>query len=202
MKLAFEARVEVEVFVFLDSFSSSRLGLGTCNRPESSDSRFKDGRKDSPIAVNRDSAGSAQTTGARDQRRPESSDSRFKDGRRGRPIAGKIKSINLLGTQFFVAEIAYHMPLDDWQQFANELWGLTITTWEADPEREGTLPEPLDYDIMQDALVELESGQRQMVLQELSCYQVDIFLLLFTKLSLETICLSIQIFTGRKKLGR
>ena len=94
------------------------------------------------------------------------------------------------------------MPLDDWQQFANELWGHTITTWEADPEREGTLPEPLDYDIMQDALVELESGQRQMVLQELSCYQVDIFLLLFTKFSLETICLSIQIFTGRKKLGR
>ena len=64
--------------------------------------------------------------------------------------------------------------IDDWKQFAQELWGINIATWEPIPERDGTLPSPLDYDIMQDGLVELEGGQRQMVLQCLSCYQVGL----------------------------
>ena len=64
------------------------------------------------------------------------------------------------------------MPLDDWEQFAMELWGITITTWAPDPERDGKLPEPLEYDVLQDGLVELESEQRKHVLQSLSCYQV------------------------------
>ena len=61
------------------------------------------------------------------------------------------------------------MPLDDWEQFAMELWGITITTWAPDPERDGKLPEPLEYDVLH---VELESEQRKHVLQSLSCYQV------------------------------
>ena len=65
------------------------------------------------------------------------------------------------------------MAVDDWKQFAMELWGLTISTWEPDPERDGKLPEPLEYDVLQDGLVELESEQRQHVLQCLSCYQVN-----------------------------
>ena len=64
------------------------------------------------------------------------------------------------------------MTIDDWKQFALELWGIRISTWPPDPERDGTLPLPLDYDVLQDGLVELEIGQRQMVLQSVSCYQV------------------------------
>jgi hypothetical protein len=62
--------------------------------------------------------------------------------------------------------------IDDWNQFAQELWGLSVATWAPDPERDGKLPEPLDYDVLQDGLVELEVEQRQDLLQRLSCYQV------------------------------
>jgi hypothetical protein len=61
---------------------------------------------------------------------------------------------------------------DDWTLFAKELWGLTVVSWKPLPEREGKLPKPLEYDTLQDGLVELETGARHMVLQCLSCYQV------------------------------
>ena len=61
--------------------------------------------------------------------------------------------------------------MDDWKSFAMELWGLSVTTWTPLPERAGKLPEPLQYDTLHDGLVELETGQRQIVLQCLSCYQ-------------------------------
>jgi hypothetical protein len=61
---------------------------------------------------------------------------------------------------------------DNWAQFAMELWGLSIASWRPMPERAGALPAPLDYDTLHDGLVELEMGQRHMVLQSLSCYQV------------------------------
>ena len=63
--------------------------------------------------------------------------------------------------------------MDDWKSFAMELWGLSVTTWAPVPERAGKLPEPLEYDTLQDGLVELDPGQRHMVLQCLSCYQVS-----------------------------
>ena len=62
---------------------------------------------------------------------------------------------------------------DDWNAFAMELWGLSVATWTPIPEREGKLPEPLEYDTLHDGLVELEAGQRQMVIQCMSCYQVN-----------------------------
>ena len=61
---------------------------------------------------------------------------------------------------------------DDWTAFAMELWGLSVATWTPIPERAGKLPEPLEYDTLHDGLVELEAGQRQMVIQCMSCYQV------------------------------
>ena len=61
---------------------------------------------------------------------------------------------------------------DDWNAFAMELWGLSVATWTPIPERAGKLPEPLEYDTLHDGLVELEAGQRHMVIQCLSCYQV------------------------------
>ncbi len=64
--------------------------------------------------------------------------------------------------------------MDDWKSFAMEMWGLSVTAWTPLPERAGKLPEPLEYDTLQDGLVELQSGQRHMVLQCLSCYQVNI----------------------------
>jgi hypothetical protein len=65
--------------------------------------------------------------------------------------------------------------MDDWKSFAMELWGLSVTTWTPLPERAGSLPAPLEYDTLLDGLVELEAGQRHMVLQCLSCYQVIFF---------------------------
>ena len=60
---------------------------------------------------------------------------------------------------------------DDWNAFAMELWGLSVATWTPIPERAGRLPEPLEYDTLHDGLVELQAGQRHMVIQCLSCYQ-------------------------------
>jgi hypothetical protein len=62
---------------------------------------------------------------------------------------------------------------DDWQAFAMELFGLSISSWNPLPERACSLPAPLDYDILHDGLVELETGQQHMVLQTLSSYQVN-----------------------------
>jgi hypothetical protein len=64
------------------------------------------------------------------------------------------------------------LAMDDWKVFAMELWGLSVTTWTPLPERAGKLPEPLEYDTLHDGLVELETGQRHMVIQCISCYQV------------------------------
>ncbi len=80
--------------------------------------------------------------------------------------------------------------------FAMELWGLSVTTWSPLPERAGKLPEPLEYDTLQDGLVELENGQRHMVLQCLSCYQVTFrfFQMNHTTYTVLTQCLYSQIF--------
>ena len=72
-------------------------------------------------------------------------------------------------------EKLHTINMDDWNAFAMELWGLSIAKWTPIPEREGKLPKPLEYDVLQDGLVELGSGQRHMVLQCLSCYQVIVF---------------------------
>jgi hypothetical protein len=61
---------------------------------------------------------------------------------------------------------------DDWKAFAMELWGISIVSWEPDPERAGKLPAPLEYDTLQDGLMELATRQRHVVLQCLSCFQV------------------------------
>jgi hypothetical protein len=61
---------------------------------------------------------------------------------------------------------------DDWKDFAMELWGLSVSTWDPIPEREGTLPEPLEYDTIHDGLIELETGERCLVIQSVSGYQV------------------------------
>ena len=64
------------------------------------------------------------------------------------------------------------MAHDDWNAFAMELWGLSVSTCAPIAERAGKLPEPLEYDTLHDGLVELEAGQRHMVLESLSSYQV------------------------------
>ena len=63
-------------------------------------------------------------------------------------------------------------PFNDWSAFAMELWGIQIETWNPAPERGSTLPVPLDYDVLQVGLIELNQEQRQAVLQGVSCYQV------------------------------
>jgi hypothetical protein len=67
---------------------------------------------------------------------------------------------------------------DDWSSFSMELWGIHITSWRPVSDRAGRLPEPLEYDVLQDGLIELGNGQRHTLLQGISCYQVrnpDIF---------------------------
>ena len=61
---------------------------------------------------------------------------------------------------------------DDWQAFAMELFGLSISSWSPLPERASSLPEPLEYEQLHDGLVELEQGEWHMVLECLCCYQV------------------------------
>ena len=73
---------------------------------------------------------------------------------------------------FIVESNTNKMAHDDWKEFAMELWGISITSWTPIPERAENLPAPLEYDTLQDGLVELTTGQRHMVLQCLSCYQV------------------------------
>ena len=61
---------------------------------------------------------------------------------------------------------------EDWRGFAQELFGLIISSWRCDGKRilRG-LPRPLDYDTMQDVLVEFPiEGQRHMVLSCLSSW--------------------------------
>jgi hypothetical protein len=64
------------------------------------------------------------------------------------------------------------MTTDHWKAFAMELWGLSVSTWDPIPERAGKLPEPLEYDTIHDGLVELETGERCLVIQMVSGYQV------------------------------
>ncbi len=64
------------------------------------------------------------------------------------------------------------MTRDHWKAFAMELWGLSVLTWDPIPERAGKLPEPLDYDTIHEGLVELETGERCLVIQTVSGYQV------------------------------
>jgi hypothetical protein len=64
--------------------------------------------------------------------------------------------------------------MDDWKEFAMELWGLSVSTWDPIPERAGKLPEPLEYDIIHDGLIELETGERCLVIQTVSGYQVGV----------------------------
>ena len=63
---------------------------------------------------------------------------------------------------------------DDWRAFAMEMWGICIASWKPLDERAAKLPEPLEYDVLQIGLVELNQGQRQTVLQAVSCYQVNV----------------------------
>ena len=63
---------------------------------------------------------------------------------------------------------------DDWRAFAMEMWGICIASWKPLDERAAKLPEPLEYDVLQIGLVELNQGQRHTVLQAVSCYQVDL----------------------------
>ncbi len=61
---------------------------------------------------------------------------------------------------------------DDWQAFAMELWGLSVSKRAPIPERVGMLPDPLEYDTLQFGLMELEGVEREAVIQSVSCYQV------------------------------
>ena len=51
-----------------------------------------------------------------------------------------------------------------------ELWGIHVTTWQPASDSVGQLP--LEYDVLQDGLIELDIGQRHTLLQCISCYQV------------------------------
>jgi hypothetical protein len=64
------------------------------------------------------------------------------------------------------------MAHDDWHAFSLELWGIHVTSWQPVSDRVGRLPEPLEYDVLQDGLIELDKGQRHALLQCVSCYQV------------------------------
>ena len=65
------------------------------------------------------------------------------------------------------------MLLDDWHAYAFEVWGISITSWTPLPERAETLPDPLEYDVLQDGLMELGQDERRTILQGVSCYQVS-----------------------------
>ena len=66
---------------------------------------------------------------------------------------------------------------DDWKAFAFEMWGIRLTAWKPLLERAGKLPEPLEYDVLQLGLVELNQAQRHVILQGLSCYQASFYFL-------------------------
>ncbi len=53
-----------------------------------------------------------------------------------------------------------------------QMWGIYVTSWQPAPHRVGRLPEPLEFDVLQDGLIELDVGQRHTLLQCISCYQV------------------------------
>ena len=63
---------------------------------------------------------------------------------------------------------------DDWNAFASEMWGIRLTAWKPLLERAGKLPEPLEYDVLQAGLVELNQAQRHVILQSLSCHQASL----------------------------
>jgi hypothetical protein len=63
---------------------------------------------------------------------------------------------------------------DDWSAYALEMWGIRITSWTPVAERAERLPFPLEYDVLQDGLMQLEQAERRIILQGISCYQVKI----------------------------
>ena len=76
----------------------------------------------------------------------------------------------------YLRQSLYHNHMsqfDDWHAYALEMWGICITSWTPLPERAAHLPDPLEYDVLQDGLMELEQAERRTVLQGVSCYQVN-----------------------------
>jgi hypothetical protein len=70
------------------------------------------------------------------------------------------------------------MSHDDWHAFSMELWGIHVTSWQPTNDRVDPLPEPMEYDVLQEGLTELDVGQRHALLQCISCYQVRDLLVL------------------------
>jgi hypothetical protein len=64
------------------------------------------------------------------------------------------------------------MPHDDWHAFSMDVWGIYVTTWQPSSERAESLPAPLEFEVLHDGLVELGTGQRHTLLQNISCFQV------------------------------
>jgi hypothetical protein len=62
---------------------------------------------------------------------------------------------------------------DDWHAFSMEMWGIHVTSWHPASDRPERLPEPLEYDVLQLGLIQLDMGPRHMLLQCISCYQVS-----------------------------
>ena len=62
---------------------------------------------------------------------------------------------------------------DDWHAFSMELWGVHVASWQPASDRPERLPEPLEYDVLQIGLIQLDMGQRHTLLQCISCYQVS-----------------------------
>jgi hypothetical protein len=102
---------------------------------------------------------------------------------RTRPI---LEGKNICETMYISSRIspnlhlkAMNTHLDDWNAYALEMWGISIASWTPLPERAEKLPEPLEYDILQDGLMELEQAERRIILQGVSCYQVRLILIYF-----------------------
>mmetsp|Transcript_47631 Transcript_47631/g.126307 ORF Transcript_47631/g.126307 Transcript_47631/m.126307 type:complete len:144 (+) Transcript_47631:117-548(+) len=63
------------------------------------------------------------------------------------------------------------MKCDDWKSFAQEIWGIEIDAWNPAPGRYN-LPDGVEYDTLNEALIEMSQSERYEVLQSLSLYQV------------------------------
>mmetsp|Transcript_47630 Transcript_47630/g.126303 ORF Transcript_47630/g.126303 Transcript_47630/m.126303 type:complete len:125 (+) Transcript_47630:117-491(+) len=62
------------------------------------------------------------------------------------------------------------MKCDDWKSFAQEIWGIEIDAWNPAPGRYN-LPDGVEYDTLNEALIEMSQSERYEVLQSLSLYQ-------------------------------
>ncbi len=47
-----------------------------------------------------------------------------------------------------------------------------VASWQPASDRPERLPAPLEYDVLQQGLIQLDVGQRHTLLQCISCYQV------------------------------